>query len=65
MVTLKQLMAQSSRATCGAFEREVVVKSSNKAAAVALIKEAGLRVIGTGEAGLGRTKIIKRGLAGL
>ncbi len=67
MLTIEQLIRRSHRATCGAFEREVVVKSVNAPRAIAMIKKSGLMIIGSGSAGFGRTKIwfISRGLAGL
>ena len=68
MADLKHLMRMSSGATCGAFEREVIVPSGNAAQAISTIKSSGSHMfIGSGPAGTGRTKIwfIKRGFAGL
>lgn len=67
MVTLQELVKRSHGATCGAFEREVVVKRENAARAILLIKKSGFRFIGSGPAGIRGVKIwfIRRGLAGL
>ena len=67
MLTMEQLMRRSHGATCGAFEREVVVKRENAARAIAIIKKRGFRFIGSGPVGTGGVKIwfISRGLAGL
>ena len=68
MPTLKELMGMSSGATCAAFEREVIVPSGNAAQAIKTIKASSSHMfIGSGPAGMGRTKIwfINRGFAGL
>ena len=64
---MQDLIRKSHGATCGAFEREVVVKTINVPRAIAVIKKSGFQFIGSGPAGSGRTKIwfIRRGLAGL
>ncbi len=65
MVTIEQLKARSSRAVCGAFEREVIVDIRNAAEAVRLIKSKGFMFVGSGPAGRGRKKIwyVPRGAA--
>ena len=65
MVTIEELKARSKRATCGAFEREVIVSSEKAAQAIRLIKSKGLLFIGSGPAGFGKTKIwfVSRGAA--
>lgn len=62
---MEQLRARSTKAVCGAFEREVIVKSENAAKAIATIKKHGFLYVGKGPAGLGRTKIwfVARGAA--
>lgn len=64
MVTLEMLRKRSTKAVCGVMEREVVVPSTKKAQAIRLIKDSGsFMFIGSGPAGMGRTKIwfIRRG----
>ena len=65
MVTIQELVGRSKRATCGAFEKEVVVKRSNKAAAIALLKSKGFLFVGSGPAGRDSVKIwfVNRGAA--
>ena len=65
MVTIEQLKARSSRAVCGAFEREVTISSEKAAQAIRLIKSKGFMFVGSGPAGPGRTKIwfVSRGAA--
>ena len=65
MVTIEQLRSRSKRATCGAFEREVIVDIRKAAEAVRIIKSKGFLFIGSGPAGFGKTKIwyVSRGAA--
>ncbi|KKN76060.1 hypothetical protein LCGC14_0374500 [marine sediment metagenome] len=49
MVTADELLRRSSRAICGALEREVVVRPKNIAAAKAALRKRGLRIVGTSE----------------
>ena len=57
MVTIEELRARSKRAICGAFEREVTVDSRKAAEAIRIIKSKGFTFVGSGPAGLGRTKL--------
>ena len=52
-----KIVQQSSKAVCGAFEREVVVKDSEVSKTKAQLKKAGFIIVGTGDAGFGRTKV--------
>lgn len=67
MIDVKQLVRQSSKATCGAFERELTVPTRGKGIAIRRLRAAGYRIIGTSYGEGNRTKIwfISRGLAGL
>lgn len=47
MVTIQQILARSTGATCGISEREVTVATKNLAAAISRLKSAGFHVIGT------------------
>ena len=49
MVTAEQLLKRSTRAICGALEREVVVRPRNLAIAKAALRRRGLRIVGTSE----------------
>jgi len=51
------IVKSSTKAVCGAFEREVVVKDSEVSATKSKLKRAGYVIIGTGPAGFKRTKI--------
>ncbi len=57
MVTMKDLLARSQRAICGAAEKEVVISSEKAAEAIRLIKSKGFTFVGSGPAGMGKTKI--------
>lgn len=47
----------SKRAVCGAFEREIVVKTPRVASMKKHLKSRGFIIVGTGPAGFGSTKI--------
>ena len=47
MVTIKELLARSHRAICGATERELTVKTKLKGMAIRKLKEKGYRIVGT------------------
>lgn len=51
------LLSRSTRAICGAFEREIIVKTNNVNATKAKLKSMGFIIVGTGRAGFGSTKI--------
>ena len=65
MVTIEELKSRSQRAICGAAEREVTIDTRKAAEAIRLIKSKGFMFIGSGPAGMGRTKIwyVARGSA--
>jgi len=54
---IQDIISRSSKAVCGAFEREVVVKKSNVANIKARLKAKGFIIVGTGPAGRDTTKI--------
>ena len=54
---VNKIVRSSSKAVCGNFEREKVVKDSEVARTKSLLKKAGFIIIGTGPAGFGRTKV--------
>lgn len=64
MPTIKDLLARSHKAVCGAAEREVIVSDQNVGAAIRTIKEKGFQYVGKGPHGTGTTKIwfVKQGL---
>lgn len=55
--TKNDILARSTRAVCGAFEKEVTVSSSKVASTKALLKRKGFIIVGTGPAGPRSTKI--------
>ena len=57
MVTIKELLARSQRAICGATERELTVKTKLKGIAIRKLREKGYRIVGTSYNGGETTKI--------
>lgn len=57
MPKIEKILGMSHPAVCGAFEREVVVKSSEVASTKAKLKAKGFIIVGTGPAGFNRTKV--------
>lgn len=57
MIDINALMKQSSRAVCGAFEREIVVDKSKVEAIKKALRSKGQMIVGTGQAGFGKKKI--------
>ncbi len=57
MITIKELLARSHRAICGATERELTVKTKLKGMAIRKLKEKGYRIVGTSYNGGETTKI--------
>ena len=53
----EDVVARSSRAVCGTFEREVIVNNNKVFASKARLKSRGFIIIGTGSAGPNSTKI--------
>ncbi len=51
------IVRSSTKAVCGAFEREVIVKNSEVSKTKTKLKKAGYIIVGTGSAGFNRTKI--------
>ena len=54
---VKSILNRSSQAICGVFEKEVVVDSSNVSETKRKLREAGFIIVGTGDAGFGKTKV--------
>ena len=65
MVDVKDLIARSHRAICGATERELTVKTKLKGMAIRRLRAAGYRIVGTSYNGGETTKIwfVSRGSA--
>jgi len=65
MADIKELLARSHRAICGATERELTVKTKLKGIAIRKLKAAGYRIVGTSYNGGETTKIwfVSRGSA--
>lgn len=57
MADIKDLLARSQRAICGATERELTVKTKLKGIAIRRLKAAGYRIVGTSYGGGDTTKI--------
>ena len=55
--SIKDILSRSSRAVCGAFEREVVVKKTNVANVKARLRAKGFIIVGTGPAGPNSRKV--------
>jgi len=55
--SIRNLVRQSTKATCGAFERETVVRSENVIQKKLQLRKAGFTIVGTSEAN-GRTRKI-------
>lgn len=64
---VKNLLRQSTKATCGAFERELTVPAQRVAVTKQRLRNAGFMIVGTSEPIGNSRKIwfIARGLAGL
>ena len=56
-IDIDRLMKQSSRAVCGAFERELTVDKSKVEAIKKALKSKGQFIVGTGDAGFGKKKV--------
>jgi|TARA_R100000093_G_scaffold70867_2_gene45024 hypothetical protein len=54
---IKEILAQSKRATCGVFEKEVVVPNHKVAETKIRLKRSGFIIVGTGRAGPNTTKV--------
>ena len=54
---MDRIMSRSSRAVCGPFEREIIVKDSKVSSMKSKLKKKGFFIVGTGPGGIGRTKI--------
>ncbi len=57
VTTIKDLLARSHRAVCGATERELTVKTKLKGIAIRKLREKGYRIVGTSYNGGETTKI--------
>lgn len=55
--SIRDILSRSSRAVCGAFEKEVIVRNENVGIIKARLKSAGFIIVGTGRAGQNSTKI--------
>jgi len=55
--TVDNIINRSTKAVCGAFEREVIVKNSEVSKTKAKLRSKGYVIIGTGKAGVNSTKI--------
>ena len=55
--SIKDILSRSSKAVCGAFEREVVVKKTNVANVKARLRSKGFIIVGTGPAGANSIKV--------
>lgn len=65
--SVADLKNRSSRATCGAFEREITVRAEEVTNTKARLRNAGFMIVGTSEP-IGRTRkiwFVARGAAGL
>ena len=54
---IQTILRRSSRAVCGAFEREIVVRNSEVATTQNKLRNSGYIIVGTGRAGPNSTKI--------
>lgn len=54
---IDDILARSTKAVCGAFEREIIVPASKVASTKTLLKQKGYIIIGTGPAGPNSKKI--------
>lgn len=54
---VSSILNRSSKAVCGAFEREVIVKNSEVNKVKSKLRSAGYVIIGTGKGGFNTTKI--------
>ena len=52
-----KIINKSTKAVCGVFEREIIVKKSEVSKTKSKLRASGYIIIGTGDAGFGRTKI--------
>ena len=55
--SIQDILRRSSRAVCGAFEKEVVVRNPKVSSTKAMLKSKGFIIVGTGRAGPNSTKI--------
>ncbi len=56
-MNIETIRRRSSRALCGAFEREVVVDAEDVAETKAILIANGFIIVGTGPAGFGKRKV--------
>ena len=56
-IDIDRLMKQSSKAVCGAFERELIVDAKKVRQIKEALKSKGQMIVGTGQAGFGKKKI--------
>ena len=49
MVSVKEILNRSTSATCGVFEREVILKNKNVSVAKVMLRKKGFNIIGTSE----------------
>ena len=54
---VKKILNRSTRAVCGAFERQVVVKDEDVAKTKKKLKNAGFIIVGSGDAGFGKDNV--------
>lgn len=67
MIDIDRIMKQSSRAVCGAFEREILVDEKKVEAIKKALRSKGQFIVGTGKAFPGKKKVWynQQGLVGL
>lgn len=56
-LTFEKLKRRSSKAVCGAFEKEVIVKKENLNKAKQILKDKGFVIVGSGDTGFGKKKL--------
>lgn len=56
-MNIRRIKNRSSKAICGAFEREIVVDSDEVSEVKAELRANGFIIVGTGPAGFGKRKI--------
>ena len=56
-IDIDRIMKNSMKASCGVFEKEIIVNKNEVAAVKRALKSKGQIIVGTGSAGFGRTKI--------
>lgn len=54
---ISKILNRSTKAICGPFEREVIVKNKNLNTRIKTLKKSGYIIVGTGKAGFERTKV--------